>query len=223
MTWDQTAEYRNDYTNFVYPTPSANFDPFNNLPLSFTFTQSTSAQLIVAFSPNGNSITENCDPPRYCLYFQKYQESGTHTVTWAGIDQNGNYRTDMNAFAVYFVRTTFSKNAVIVFGTKPTITNLAVSPIQYGPDFGMQSVNMNVTSYQSQPVTLILKFTNMKSKSVLRTITFNNVSPGAVSKQWDGKADGGMKVAPGKYIVTATVTDTVGNQISSQILTTIQY
>jgi hypothetical protein len=32
-----------------------------------------------------------------------------------------------------------------------------------------------------------------------------------------------MLVAPGSYLVTATVTDGLGNQVSGQILTTIQY
>jgi hypothetical protein len=44
-----------------------------------------------------------------------------------------------------------------------------------------------------------------------------------VTLTWDGRADNGMWVAPGVYIVTATAIDAIGNRVSEQILTNVAY
>jgi flagellar hook assembly protein FlgD len=117
----------------------------------------------------------------------------------------------------------FSVNAVVVYGTKPSLTNLHVTPPIYGPAAGPQTIAFTLTTFQNQPVTVTSKFLNQDSLSTLRTVTATAVSPGNVSLTWDGRADNGAWVAPGLYTVTVTVTDSIGNVIQSQILTTIRY
>jgi flagellar hook assembly protein FlgD len=93
----------------------------------------------------------------------------------------------------------------------------------YGPALGSQSVTFDLTTYQSQAASVSVSFFNQSSSSTLRTMTIANQAPGPVTISWDGRAENGMWVAPGTYTITATVTDTIGNVVSEQLLTTIQY
>ena len=40
---------------------------------------------------------------------------------------------------------------------------------------------------------------------------------------WDGRSDNGDPVAPGGYTVTCTVTNTRGDVVTAQALTTVAY
>jgi flagellar hook assembly protein FlgD len=64
---------------------------------------------------------------------------------------------------------------------------------------------------------------NMESRSVLRTITRPTQAPGIISIPWDGRADNGQPVAPGRYLVTAYVRDPRGHEVTRQILGAVQY
>ncbi len=78
-------------------------------------------------------------------------------------------------------------------------------------------------TYQNQPAQVSVTFFNQTSLSTLRTITGTLGGSGHLTIPWDGRADNGMLVAPGRYTVTVLVTDARGTQIRGQILTTIQY
>jgi flagellar hook assembly protein FlgD len=54
---------------------------------------------------------------------------------------------------------------------------------------------------------------------VLKTISLPQAAPGVVSATWDGRSDGGRRVAPGIYTVTVTVIDSAGQKASGEILT----
>src|SRR5262249_38741951 len=106
---------------------------------------------------------------------------------------------------------------------KPTVLNVKVTPAYYGPAFGTQKVEFDLTTCQSQTANITITFLNQSSLTVLRTLTLNNQAPGHVSTTWDGKAGNGMMVALGPSTVTVTATDGIGNQVSGQILTTLAY
>ena len=146
------------------------------------------------------------------------------TVYFGGADPSGRYVADAENFtAAWSLRSNFAKNAIVLYGTKPVITNLTLTPAMYGPDVSDQDVEFDLATYLNQNVTITLTFVNQASVSALRTVTLTNHAPGHVLASWDGLADSGMWVAPGFYTCTVTVTDSIGNSSSSQLMTTILY
>lgn len=226
LTWDLSQSYWNNFQQWddhlAFLEEQA--DPFNNRPLTFSYTFAHPGRVSLALSAT-RPVVPSCSPPNLCLLDHRYQEAGTHTVSWAGVAPSGALRTDIISIGVVSERTLFARNAVVVFGIRPKITNVRVNPPVYGPAVGSQDVTFDLTSFQSQPVSLQIRFFNQASLSNLRTITIpaQAPAPGPVTVTWDGRADNGMWVAPGFYTVTVEATDTLGNTTFGQILTTIQY
>jgi flagellar hook assembly protein FlgD len=222
-TWDLTNQYRNNGYGYAHPTYSA-FDPFNNQPLTFSYSMSSAGRVTVAFVPDGSSTQDCTNPTIYCLKNFLYEENLTQTIRWAGVDASGAFRPELRNVVVASDSFNFSKNAVVLYGSKPVLSAVTATPAVFSPALGNQTVALTITSYQSQALpTVSVSFLNQGSLSTLRTISLTNVPSGALSVPWDGKADNGMWVAPGPYTVTVTVTDAVGNQVKGQILSTVQY
>lgn len=221
-TWDLTAQTYGPNDAETYDGPQiAAFDPFNNSPALHTYTFLRPGRVYIALS-NSSPVWEQPCPSNTCWSY--WQEAGTHTFRWASVDRAGAYRTD-----VLFIGTvnnfpnTFPLNGVLVFGIKPVLGGVTVNPPVFRPLEGTpQTVTLPLSTYQSQSATVTVTFQNQQSLSVLRTITASGTPP-TFSTQWDGRSDGGVLVAPGHYTVTATVTDAVGNQVSEQILTHVNY
>jgi hypothetical protein len=222
MVWDLTNEYLNDYATRADGLNLQWFDPWNNRPQTVTYSFPQAGRVTIAFAPT-TGVYQTCSPPQFCLVVQRYEESGTHTYYWAGVDATGAERGEIQGIAIASDHKNFSKNAVVVYGTKPVLSAVAVGPPVFGPAVGTQTVWFNLSTYQNQPVDMTITFLNQSSLSILRTLHLTGQMPGTVAAVWDGRADNGMLVAPGSYLVTATVTDGLGNQVSGQILTTIQY
>jgi len=221
MTWDLSNQYLNNYVS-EYGITAQPYDPFNNSPLQISYSFSAPGMVTIAVGPTVN-IADNCSPPQYCLVRLRYEEAGPHTIYWAGVDGTGAFLPGIRGIAAISERSAFAQNAVVLYGSKPNLTLMKVTPAIFGPAVGTQAVSFTLGTYQGQPSSVTVTFLNQSSLSVLRTITQSGVSSGAVTVTWDGRADNGMLVAPGFYTVTATVTDAIGNQVSGQILTTIQY
>jgi flagellar hook assembly protein FlgD len=223
FTWDLSSQFVNGYTSYKDGLNIQPWDPFNNKPMTFTYNFAQAGRVTIAMSPTNPVANYTCNPPQYCPLNLFYQESGPHTFTWAGIDDAGAFRTDLQALVIFIGQDAFPKNAVVLYGVKPVVTNLQVTPPVFGPASGGQVVSLDLTSYQSQPVGVTVTFQNQASLSTLRTISVSGQAPGHVTIPWDGRADNGMLVAPGFYAVTATVVDSLGNQVKSQVLTDILY
>jgi flagellar hook assembly protein FlgD len=220
MTWDLSNQYLGGTMGYYVPSFSA-FDPFNNQPLTFTYSSNGPARNYIAVSPNAGEHVSTCDPPNFCLVNGKYEEGGTqHTISWAGVNATGALQPAQSMGAAQDPNK-FQQNAVVVFGTKPTVTNVRVTPPVAGIGTS-QTVSFSLTTFQNQTANITITFLNQGSLSVLRTIQLTGQSPGTVSVTWDGKADNGMPVAPGFYTITVTATDSIGNQASGQILGTIK-
>jgi len=223
LTWDQTTTYPLSQFQYMYP-PLVSFDPFNNNPLPISYNFAYAGRVTIVFDQAGTGlITHDCNPPRYCLLNNKYEESGPHTVYWTGTDGTGAMRGDLARVAVVTDRYLFSQNAVVQFGSKPTLTNVRVTPPVFGPTLGNQNITLTLSTYQSQAVSVTVSILNQASLSVLRTITVPTQGPGNATIPWDGRADNGMLVAPGFYTITVTVTDSLGNTVTGRALTTVQY
>jgi flagellar hook assembly protein FlgD len=118
-------------------------------------------------------------------------------------------------------RFTIPPSTVIFYGGKPTVSPVTITPQFYYPDFGSASVSATIGGINS--LTAVVTIQNQANLSVLRTINLAAQSPGALSIPWDGRADNGMLVSPGAYTVNLTVSDNVGNVVSSYGIVTIQY
>ena len=222
ITWDLSGQYVNGFFDINESLNLQPWDPFNNKPLTFTYNFAQPGRVSIGISST-NPVPDTCNPPEYCPLNKFYQESGPHTFTWAGIDDTGAFRPDLRELGIVISQAAFPMNAVVLYGVKPVVTNLKVTPPVFGPASGGQTVALDVTSYQSTPVAVTITFQNQASLSTLRTISVSGQAPGHIAIPWDGRADNGMLVAPGFYTVTAMVVDSLGNQVKSQILTNIIY
>ncbi len=223
MTWDLSTEYLANYSELTHGLPIQAFDPFNNSPMIVNYNFPYPGRVSIALSQSSVLYQGSCDLPQFCLIAQEYQESGPHTVTWAGVDATGAFRGDIRGIGIVTDRNQFAKNAVIAYGSKPRVTNVRVTPPVFGPAAGTQKVEFDLATNLNQSVEVAVSFLNQASLSTLRTITVPQQPPGHVTVTWDGRADNGMLVAPGSYTVTVVVTDSLGNKSRGQILTTIQY
>jgi hypothetical protein len=154
--------------------------------------------------------------------YKRWQESGPHTFTWSGLDPFGVYRA-IKGVAIVTSTSDFPKNAVVLYGTRPVLTNVKVTPAVFGPASGQQTVELDLGTFQSRPVRLTVELFNLATKMVLRTIEAPAQAPGHVVIPWDGRADNGLFLAAGRYRVLVRASDESGNVAEADILTTIQY
>jgi flagellar hook assembly protein FlgD len=225
MTWDLTHQYLNNYFDSKDSLTIQPFDPFNNRPMVLTYNSPVAG--LVTISVFGTRLTSNeCDQPpenALCLVNRRYEESGLHTFAWAGVDSTGVYRASAySLLSITTIRDRFAKNAVVLFGTKPTVQNVTVTPPVFAPGQAAPTVAFDLGTYQNQLVTVTITSLNQSSLSVLRTMALPGQAPGHLTVPWDGRANNGMLVAPGSYTVTVTAADSIGNQVQGQILATVR-
>jgi flagellar hook assembly protein FlgD len=224
MVWDVSADRLASFSfNWNDDIVMSAFDPFNNQPLTFTYSWPYPSVNYINLSPDPDRALGACSPPSFCILQGVYEESGPHTITWAGTDASGAYRPDIRRMGVVSFREQFAANAIVLHGTKSQLTNLHVTPALYGPATGTQTIAFHLTTFQNQAADVTVTLLNQASHSLLRTLTALNRPAGDIALTWDGRADNGMWVAPGAYTVTVTTTDPIGNVARAQILTTIQY
>jgi flagellar hook assembly protein FlgD len=219
-TFDISNKYLAGW-DYYYPTLSSTFDPYNHQPLSIQYQFNQPGRVIVVFTNKAEAVP--CGPDDYCWKYNWYQPSGSNTLYWNGVDDTGHFRPDLNRVSVTSFRSNFPQNAVVLFGSKATMTNLSASPVVFGPAGGTQTISFDLATYQSQAANVEVTFLNVGSNSILRTITLSNQPAGHLTLNWDGKADNGMWVAAGDYAVTATATDPLGNKVSAQIPVIVKY
>ena len=225
LTWDLTTQYLNNYFDSKDSLKIAPFDPFDNRPMTFTYNSLVPGNVTISVFNKSLSGLDCDQPPErvLCLVNRRYEESGPHTFVWAGVDAEGAYRADAYSLvSVTTVRDRFARNAVVVFGTTPTLQNVTITPPVFAVGLATPTVAFDLATYQGQPAHVTVAFLNQTSLSTLRTITLEAVTPGHVSVPWDGRADNGALVAPGLYTITVTATDRIGNRVRGQILATVQ-
>ena len=225
LVWDLTNQFLSNYFDSKDSLKIAPFDPFDNRPMTFTYNSVVPGNVTISVFNKSLSGLDCDQPPEkvLCLVNRKYEESGPHTFVWAGVDASGVYRADRySLLSVTTVRDRFAKNAVVVFGTKPTLQNMAITPSAFAVGLATPTVSFDLATYQSQPAQVTVTFLNQTSLSTLRTIALEAVVPGHVSVPWDGRADNGALVAPGFYTITVSATDRIGNRVRGQILAAVQ-
>jgi parallel beta-helix repeat protein len=225
MTWDLSNRSISDgWNERLAPTTNA-FDPFNNVPLTFTYSLSQPGRVYALIAPNGGVGCSG--PDRYCIIAGEYQASGSHTITWAGATGAGIYApgpgTEPRKLTVDSFHAGFAQNAIVLFGTRPTVSGVTATRPAFSPWTATQTIAFDLTTYGAQPATVSIRFTNQASLSTLRQVSLGSPPAGHNTFLWDGRADNGMLVAPGIYLVTVTATDGIGNTSSGEILSNVQY
>ncbi|HET8798499.1 MAG TPA: FlgD immunoglobulin-like domain containing protein, partial [Thermoanaerobaculia bacterium] len=226
LTWDLSHDYRNDYSGFNDNLNVEDYDPFDNRPLKFTYSNFTQpGRVTIAMSTTSAYVNGNCLAPTetfFCPVYKRWQESGPHTFTWPGLDPFGVYRA-IKGVAIVTSTSDFPKNAAVLYGTRPVLANVKVTPAVFGPASGQQTVELDLSTFQSRPVRLTVELFNLATKAVLRTIEAPAQAAGHVVIPWDGRADNGLFLAAGRYRVLVRASDETGNVAEAGILTTIQY
>ena len=170
ITLDRSNLFVNGYSAYNDGLVFSAYDPFNNRPLSFSYNFAQPGQVTIGLSPY-SPVPANCNPPNFCIYNRKFDASGPHTITWAGVDSTGAFRPDIKSIGVVTDQATFPKSAVVVFGRTPVVSNVQVTPAYYAPANGSQTVSFTLATYRSQPAAVTVSFLNQNSLSTLRTIT----------------------------------------------------
>jgi flagellar hook assembly protein FlgD len=225
FTWDLSNDFRYDFGDFNDNLNIQPYDPFNNKPMKFNYNFVLPGRVNIAMTTTPGVVDGNCANPTatfFCPVINRWEESGPHTFVWSGIDHTGAYRVTRSV-GIVTVTDKWAKNAALLYGTKPKVENVKVTPPVLGPAVGTQAIEFDLTTYQSAPVDVSIALVNLSTISTLRTLTATGQTPGHVTVPWDGRADNGMYVAPGYYRVLVTVTDARGNVVQGDILTTIQY
>jgi flagellar hook assembly protein FlgD len=246
ITWTQAGQFLGSVvTQFPYPRcrdasgaitscDAVPFDPFTNQPLRLVYcnagTGPTSPctyggpMIVVIKASPGDETTSACD--YYCID-SFVQADGDQEYAWYGQPLTF-ISPPANRISVIRRNDTLPRNMTFVYGSRPVLTNLVISPLLFSPGAGTAAngsltLSFGVTSFQSRPVVLKAEFRNQESGSLLRTITTPSGPAGSRTISWDGRADNGAWVAPALYEVTVTVTDSEGNATSIRPYVTVRY
>lgn len=230
-TWDRSNVMLPESVQYNDELNLQPYDPFNNKPLIFTTPFTRPGRVSVATLTNSSgSIQGDCLEPTdtfFCPAAEVWRESGNYDFSWWGIDHTGSYRSIVNLGIVSLTRN-FPENAAILFGSKPKVKEVRVTPPIFGPEFGSQVISFQLATFaeKNEPLpraAIHVDVTNLETKSTLRVVDIPAQAPGSVAFTWDGRAADGRYLAPGRYSVVVTATDPRGNVVTNGILTTIQY
>jgi flagellar hook assembly protein FlgD len=244
VTWDQSTQYvggstqypyakcRNDAGALVICSDSTiTFDPYANKPLRINYcvgdgdppacTGSLPAIVVIKVSATPADVNSSCDA--FTCLANDYQSAGAHEFAW--------YGRSIAAFAVppspflTVIRRydNWPRNVVLIFGTAPTILNLALSSPILNPAWSGLDLSFDATAFQSRTITTTCQFVNGSSGSILRTITSAAQPAGHITVHWHGRADNGDWVAPDVYRIILTVTDSAGSATTVLPLVTVRY
>lgn len=138
---------------------------------------------------------------------------GTHQMFWAGVSAAGEFLEDGEEYIWSPWAWTLPDNAVVVEGGKAQIADLAVTANVFNPATPACAgePETNVEFMLSRNAVVTLDVVSMENGLTLRQITTGLLSAGAQSIHWDGRADSGDFVAPGRYRVDITAATPDGN------------
>lgn len=203
-------------------TCNSNIDPFTNKAFNCTFNLPIARVVTIIVSPL-SPTPEVCDTPSFCTEQDVYRPPGVNRWRWSGLDPANVFRADARTIRIMNGQKNFSRNAIVLYGTKADITTPVTGvPLAVRSGSDNQTVALDFVTFQNQPASVKFDFKNLASNSILRSVVLSGQPPGHVSWNWDVSADNGMPVAPGRYLIIATVTDALGNSDTSDILATVQ-
>jgi flagellar hook assembly protein FlgD len=223
FTIDRSKELDGDFelkSHAEYPL----WNPFGGVPLRFSHTFERPGEIALVFSRATFNVTPRCDPPAFfCRFLGGYRPAGKFSYEWAGVDDTGAFRPDIHAIFVISHHEDLAKNAIVVYGGRPNITGLMVSPAVYRPDLDPQAVTFHLQAFQRETTSIEISWMSQQARSILRAVSLPAVKPGPVKDSWDGRADSGARVAPGNYLLRVRAVDALGQEAVAEVLTTVVY
>ena len=117
-------------------------------------------------------------------------------------------------------------NGVVVYGSRPEITNIAADPNYYDPSYhadepvGFRSVTVSYTLSQNADITLRVYDMN---NNLVRTIVQSGVPAGSNTITWDGKNDAGEFMVDKGYKLGLKAADSMGSQSMTMYVFIILY
>ena len=239
MTWNPPPATINDSTplgSYFHWTWSQTFWPFNNRTLQLTYTIPAyvplrPARVWILFTPdplsvwfNGQAKLSMCSTPgNFCNPAGLFQQPGTYTIPWPGIDLTRTLRPDVDAVVFMWTYELADGNIIQVGGSEPVISGLTLTPSYFRPGVGNMQLALNVASFQNSALTVVATIERLDVAGPMKTITAASQPAGLITLQWDGRSDTGYMLAEGYYLVTVTVTDALGSTASQQAVFTIAY
>lgn len=225
MVFDLSGEFLDNFFDSQDGLPMSDFDPFANRPLEVKYSTSLAGLTTISLFNRG-VLGHDCEQPRdkvICLVDRRYEPAGDHTFTWAGVDSNDAYvASAFSNISITSTRERFARNAVIVFGTAPSVLDLRVDLPSFSPPIGRTRLAFRLASPIGATSDISIRFVNLVSHSTLRTVLLPTREPSQIEIEWDGRADNGALVAPGPYLITVTAADRIGNTASARILATVR-
>lgn len=242
MTWDPPPAPVNDTGPLAFEqfswgwTGPVDFWPFNNKPLDLTYAVPNwppprPMRVWLLFTPNAGSVwitgvarISMCSTPgNFCFLSGVYRNPGQHTFRWLGLDPSRALRTDITAIVLMGTSEASDGNIIYVSGSEPVISNLQATPALFRPGNGNLVFSFGASAFQSGTVSGTIVVERLDVAGALKTIVIPSQPGGALSLQWDGKSDGGILVAEGRYLVTVSLTDSLGSAATAQTIVTIAY
>lgn len=233
LTWDRSATMRwptefSDLSPDAYMTASTPFDPFNNRPMIITYggRQRTATRFSIQAAPKFGAWPDCTDLAAgdHCITDAVYTPKGIQTFVWAGTLPDGTFLPDRHSLSAFPTLHTFPENVIVRFGTALKMTSLRTDPPLYNPAAGEpQALSFDLSTFVNATVSYTVRYLNQASRSTLRTLTTTAAVAGQQIVLWDGKAENGAWVAPGRYTVIVTATDSLGNDASQHAVMTVQY
>lgn len=220
---DYSKELDGDFELKSHPEYSP-WDPFKGVPLRFSHTFEKPGEIVLVFSRATYNVSPRCNPPEFfCRFLDGYQPAGEFIYEWAGVDDAGVFRPDIHAIFVISHHEDLARNAIIVYGGRPLVTQLSASPAPYRPDMGAQEVTFSLRTFRNERASALITWMNQESRSVLRTLTLTDVRSGLIRITWDGRGENGARVAPGAYTIMVRVTDALGQEARAETLARLEY
>ncbi len=216
---------------------SANFafDPYAGKPLRIawcvgsghpdTGCTGTVPALVVAKATFENETSSTCDSN---CFLNELRIGGLQELSWYGFGGNGTWLGGRPNMTIIRMFQAVPENLTLVYGTAPTITSVTIDPPMFSPGAvpspsSGQSITVQVTRYANRPVSLTAAFLNSEYGMTLRTLSTTAQASNVLTLSWDGRADNGERVAPGKYVVTLTVTDSTGSSVTIRPVMVVRY
>lgn len=187
------------------------FEPFNNKPLTITFSLPRASE-VTAFMGRFNANT------RLVTFLErKPLGRGSHTIVWNGESGQGQLIHppigDRFLFGIWGY--TLADNAIFV-RNGVTVSSVSASPPIFDPSGHIDDQGTplrSIVSFDlSKTATVELSVLDAVSGKKVANRIVNDVASGRRTVEWDGLDDNGVYVALGRYLLGVTAVDAAGNR-----------
>jgi len=215
----------NQYTpNRTWPST---FNPYTGVPVTSTYTVNKPSEVSFYFWVRDNSRPGSTIAPVRTLFIRELKAAGTHTETWDGVNDSGVPVKPGEQYPITLWVYELPDNAIVIRGSKPVISNLAVTNRTFNPAFNPYSTtttqNVRVQFNISKDSTMDIVAIDSTGLQIDRS-TKAGLTAGANSISWDGRNFKDELVPPGVYSLQLTAIDAKGNRsLSRYAIVTVRY